>query len=301
MMREAAQVLLYEQKVPATWENLRQVFLRRACAQELATLWTAHSSAHPELAPGLTGAYVRVHTAGDSSSGVDSLPEAIGGRFHVLQVRNIRANDGSVQLELECLRSPVRLELLSDSLPTDLEIRELQERIARRKISALSEGCLRDTLTQLAVLFHCQLVAHHTPAELTLAASVPAMTAEIRATVDEQRRRALAEARAAGDNHGAKGRKAENGRKRKAGQCKELTSNVARERASTRPLRTVRLGADREKPVGGEQAEREDAVDDGHPSSPTQRWTERQPLQRFMKVRKMVSLNELMRTAPAAP
>lgn len=155
------------------------------------------------------------------------------------QVRNIRANDGSVQLELECLRSPVRLELLSDSLPTDLEIRELQERIARRKISALSEGCLRDTLTQLAVLFHCQLVAHHTPAELTLAASVPAMTAEIRATVDEQRRRALAEARAAGDNHGAKGRKAENGRKRKAGQCKELTSNVARERASTRPLRTV--------------------------------------------------------------
>lgn len=54
-------------------------------------MWTAHSSAHPELAPGLTGAYVRVHTAGDSSSGVDSLPEAIGGRFHVLQV-NIHAH-----------------------------------------------------------------------------------------------------------------------------------------------------------------------------------------------------------------
>lgn len=37
-------------------------------------------------------------------------------------------SEGEVQLELECIKNPVRLELLSDVPPTDAELAELQVR-----------------------------------------------------------------------------------------------------------------------------------------------------------------------------
>jgi hypothetical protein len=114
-----------------------------------------------------------------------------------------------------------------------------QERISRRKLGVLSEGCLRDTLTRLALLFHTQLLPCQKLAGAPggAEAAMAALRQELKATVREQRRRVLLETSAKANEDGAK--KAHGKRKTGAKETAETLASILASRAVDRPLRAV--------------------------------------------------------------